>query len=105
MCVIDVCPQTSVTVHVCACWCKDTPSPILPSSKPTLSPPLAHTHSLPRLGKDAISLLAAVASDITGSVWLCPSEVIKQARITYVHLYVYMYDSHKIPPPHTQKQN
>ncbi|KAM3569913.1 hypothetical protein VYU27_008004 [Nannochloropsis oceanica] len=33
---------------------------------------------LPRLGSDATSLVAAVLSDITGSIWLSPSEIVKQ---------------------------
>lgn len=48
------------------------------STNPQNHPQPTNNASLPKLGKDATSLLAAVASDVTGSVWLCPSEVIKQ---------------------------
>ena len=61
------------------------------STNPQNHPQPTNNASLPKLGKDATSLLAAVASDVTGSVWLCPSEVIKQVggRINIVHTYMY----------------
>lgn len=34
--------------------------------------------SLPWLSQDGVNVLSAVVGDVSGSVWLCPSEVIKQ---------------------------